>query len=346
MTKRVISLFSLALMVISLFACGAETELSAEMPDSVAAAFTDSMSLKDVLADIANVDYYHTAKTDSLNMSDNTDEGTKTGNVYYSDGDGNVIYTFFVGYENPCFDYYTKSVSGRDIMVEYTNQAETRYAVDIKCDDYSVSLSNLNKRTAYGADYISVTIQKKNNARMSEYMTAEYSKGKWYTSSAYFYDDEGYKYYYAWYEGKELSCNIVGKHRRLTEKPEADRKTLSDILIKEEPLFVAGEHSLYYLDDTYGKWYIGADFLVPFRTESAAEKYADKYGLEVQNMSSETDECYGVSTGTIIVPIADDCDGFDELIQETEVEEHYYKSVKIVRGEISSFKKSEIFSMQ
>ncbi len=339
MLKKHLSLFFVLLTVASLFGCGADTSVKPEMAEPVAAVFENCLTIKQVLDDIGNIDFYHTAKTAGLEMKEDSVNNTVT----YSDLSGKTVYVFFTGEENPHFDYFAKSASGREITVGYFNRNDTRYAVEIEGDDYSVFLSGLNKNKTYGADKITVTINKQNDGKLKEYMVCEYANRKWYTSSAYFNDEEGYKYYYAYYNGNELLCDIVGKHRRLTEKPETNQRMLTDALIGEEPVFVAGDHNLGFLESSDGKWYISADFTVPFRTEKNAQKYADKYGLTVQDVSSGADECYTVSTGTITVPFADECEGLDDFILETDIEVKYYEAVKMNKGEISLLHKSQTF---
>ncbi len=339
MRKEYLSLIFVLLTVVSLFGCGADISEKLGMAEPVAAVFENCLTVKQVLDDIGNVDFYHTAKTGGLEIKEDSVNNTVT----YSDAGGKTVYTFFSGEENPHFDYFTKSASGREITVGYFNRNDTRYAVEIEGDDYSVSLSGLNKNKTYGADKIAVKINKQNDGKLDEYMICEYANREWYTSSAYFNDEEGYKYYYAYYNGSELVYDIIGKHRRLTEKPETNQRMLTDVLVREEPVFVAGDHNLGFLENSNGKWYITADFTVPFRTEKAALKYADKYGLTVQDASTDVDECYTVNTGTITVPFADGCAGLDEFIRETDIEVKYYEAVKISKGEISLLHKSQTF---
>lgn len=339
MRNKYLSLIFALVTLVSLFGCGADTSVNPEMASPVAAVFEDCLTVKEVLDDIGNIDCYHTAKTDSLVMKEDSDAGR----VIYYDTSGKTVYVFFSGEENPHFDYFTKSASGREIKVGYYNCEGTRYGVEIEGEDYSVYLYGLNKNKTYGADSVTVIINKQNDGKLKEYMVCEYANRKWYTSSAYFNDEEGYKYYYAYYNGSELVYDIIGKHRRLTEKPETSQRMLTDALIKEEPVFVAGDDTLSFIENSSGKWYITADFTVPFKTENAARKYADKYGLEVRDISSDTDECYTVNTGTITVPFADECEGLDDFIRETQIEIKYYEAVKMSKGEISLLHKSQVF---
>lgn len=339
--NRIVSLILIsAVLAFSLTACGFGSKelLPVGIDEKTAACFKDCMTVDEIIKDVRTVDFYLEPDFSGLSVETVEDRENDTKDLMYKDGKGNTVYVMHEGYGEDCFDYYTKSASGRELKVDYENDVNIsgnvpRLRVWITCDDYNIGYSQLDRNEKYGAKEVYVSIKKNSGYPLSEVLSVSYQDGCWGLPEALFCDEEGYEYYCSWEEtGEDGSVEIKSNqrpiHERTEKAPECNTGILQDELIDSVPVFVFGHHKLSYLDNPNGQWYLTADFILTFSTEEDRDAFKAKYGIEESVSLGNEDDYITLHTGEITVPVSKDFEDFEWLAGAWEVDDPYYKAVK------------------
>ena len=63
--------------------------------------------------DVSVVDFNLSTETEGLKKVEEKDDESATAKIKYYDRNDNLVYVKYIGYGEDCFDYYTKSKSGK-----------------------------------------------------------------------------------------------------------------------------------------------------------------------------------------------------------------------------------------
>ena len=334
--KRIVSLITILLLVLSLVSCGS-SKTDMYLDDDVAGHFSDCMSVEDVLKDIRTIDLVYDYDLSGLRPEKSFDEEDNTDIINYYDSKGEIIYKFYDGFGEENFDRYADSASGRKLTVNHYNNGDNNAAIE--CDDYRVNFTAVDENKIYGAQSVSVCVKKISSAPLPEEITCCYEDGRCTAQYSFWFDDSGYHRQECWIDedGKLQSYDDL-LYEHIEQAPETDSAMLTDEGVYIMPEFVVGKHRLFYTGDkTDAQWYIQTDFVRTFGTESEAEAFRNKYSLEPSEPRGDEYENITQRTGELTVPIAKDCENFDWLMIIYEINDNYYLSVAVnENGEIAS----------
>lgn len=355
MKKRFFSVLLIPAIIISvLTACNFDKkgQFPFEIDEKVAACFEDCMTVDEIIEDTKTVDLYLEPDFYGLTRETVEDKENGTSDDIYKDKNGNTVYVFHEEYGEDCFDYFTKSASGKDLTVKFENGGDIgRWWAWIKCDDYSITYSHIDKDEKYGAKEIYVSTKKNNGCRVPEVFTVSYQNGQWGSPEAFFCDEEGYEHYCSWEETDNKGrvktvSDIYPVYTRIEKAPECNYDILFDEGIGFTPEFIFGYHKLSYLEDPDGQWYLTADFILSFYTEEERDAFRTKYGIEDSGSLGNEDDYITLHTGDITIPISKDFEDFEWLVSAWEVDDPYYKAVKFNENlEIISLFSTGAFSL-
>ncbi|MGN1124452.1 MAG: hypothetical protein ACI4RR_08925 [Eubacterium sp.] len=329
--KQLIKLASMLLAVmLMLCACNVNeqedtTVTTNEGINEVGENFSDLMSLDDIISDTKNIDLYYTPDLDGLTKQTEKDDESATAVTYYYDGK-TLVYAFYEGYGEECFDYYTTSKQGRSLTVKYVDEGSERYSVDVACRDYSISFSELDKKAKYGAKYITASAEETAKNDFSRSVTYTCENGEEYISQGFYYAEDGYHRYSAYpSENNKIDSEdtLIYKKADSVNVNESLPSLLKDYRVKNGELLL-GTHTLEYTQSSGGEklWYVVADVYAVFDDRFKALEYSEKYGIDVQK--SETDEDYWVAEfKSTALPVSDSFDDFFGFAQQ-EINDYYY----------------------
>lgn len=332
--KQVLKLLTVLLVLSIMFvACSANTGSNTEdVPQNTVAVygtdmFDDMMNFDDMIKDVENVDFYLKADFQGLTVENEKDDESAIAVNYYYDGD-TLVYADYIGYGEDCFDYYTKSKSGRDITVKYTDQNSQRYNIQVEANNYLISFSELNKEDKYRAEYITATVMRKAENDLPKQVTYTYEGGKTYISNGNYYNMDGYHLYTSYPNGDVLDKDdtVIYKKADSVNVNESLPSMLADYRVKSAELAV-GDHKLEYTENADGEkqWYIVADIYAVFTDKNKALDFSDKYGVEVNKSDVDEDLWVALFEGSAL-PISEKFDDFFEFAQQ-EVNDEYYCTV-------------------
>lgn len=334
--KKAVSLLILLLFVFSLESCGG-SKTDMYLDHTVAAHFSDCMSVEDVLDDVRKIKLVYDYDLSGLRSEKSFDEEKNTEVISYYNAKGEKVYAFYDGFGEENFDRYDKSASGRKLTVNHYDNGDKNAIIE--CDDYCVNYTSIDENEMYGAKSVSVCVKKVSSVPLPEEMTCYYEEGKCTSQYSFWFGEDGYHRQECWIdeEGKMQSYDDL-LYEHITQAPETDSSMLTDEGVYIMPEFVVGKHSLFYTGDkTDAQWYIQTDFVRTFNTEAEAEAFRNKYSLEPSEPRGDEDENITQRTGELTVPIAKDCENFDWLMIIYEINDNYYLSVEVnENGEIAN----------
>ncbi|MDD6620556.1 MAG: hypothetical protein PUE75_05645 [Eubacteriales bacterium] len=316
-------------LILMLCGCSAGNQSSEELihenelSDNADKIFSDMTSFDDIISDTKNIDLYYTPDYDGLTEKIEKDDESATAVRYFYDGD-NVVYAKYEGYGEECFDYFTSSESGKKLTVKYIDNNSERYSVDISCDDYSVSFSELDKKDKYDAKFITVTVEAPAENDFPKSVIYTYYKGQVYISEGYYYADDGYHRYCN--DGFSTEDAVLYDKVDSVNVNEGLKSILSDYRVCDSEIAV-GQHHLEYTqnDDGTKNWFIVADVYAVFDDKFKASEFSEKYGIDVS--VSDTDENYWVARfEKTAIPISDSFEDFFEFAKQ-EFSDYYYCSL-------------------
>lgn len=351
MKNKLISFALLFCLLISFCSCSnvKSKQIHIEMDEAVSEHFSDCMSIGDIFEDIGNIDFYYKPDTSGLTSETKRDEENDTSDIYWTDKKGKVIYKFYEGYGEKCFDFFTCSESGRDVKVNYWDNDGERYSVTVSCDEYSICFYQLNRESTFGADSIDVSVLKTGDSLFKESINYECYEGEWTVYPCFFTDDEGCKQYWTYRDDETGTIQSAAEiiHRHITSEPECRSDMLTDEMISIVPEFIIPRYELSYLGDPdNGQWFITADFVLTFENEDIRDNYAKKFGITGGESCGNEDDYLTLRTGEITIPIAKDFEGLSDFINLWDVNDCYYKAVVLNgKGEITSFYSTGNFSL-
>ena len=335
--KRLVSILLTAAMVILSF-CGCTNAADEsntnkttqqQIADNNIKAFDDLMSFDDMMNDIKDVNLYLVPDYKGLTETVEKDDESSTAVKKYYDGD-KLVYTKYVGYGEDCFDYSCKSASGRDIVVKYVDESGERYSVDVSSDDYSVSFSELDKKSKHGAKMIYATAEETAENDFPKYAVYVLDNDKLYISNGCYYAEDGYHYYSAYPVDNDFNIESEDILRYECVKDinvDSDLiKILSDYRVADKEI-VFGNHNLKFTKDDDGnkKWYIIADVYAVFDSKSKALEFSEKYDIDV-NVSDTDDSYWTAKFENAVLPVSNKFDNFFEFAMQ-EVNDYYYCSI-------------------
>lgn len=338
------------LLVISIIfllaSCSGSGKIKVEISEELSAKFADAMSLDEIMKDVRKIDMHHKMNIDGLTSERIEDKENSTAEIYYKNSDGETVYIEHEGFGEKGFSYFTKSASGKKLKVDYYEEMNEVVA---STDDYTVHFGSVNDSAENGADVISVTARLESDYILGEGISYTPGEKGWFADTASCFTDEGYKQYVYWFEenenGGEYKIDGSVLYKRITEEPQDDITALTDEKITVMPEFVAGCNKFSYLDSPYGKWYLTADFVLTFEDEETRDYFAKKYGLTDENSQGNESEAITLRTGKITVPVAADCEGFEDMIRMTEIDDCFYVSVALNdSGEIVEMSRGGLYS--
>lgn len=344
--KRCIAGFIAVLIIFLLASCSGSEKIKVELTEELSAEFADAMTLDEIMNDVRKIDMHHKMNTDGLTSERVEDKENSTAETYYKNSDGETIYIEHEGFGENGFSYFTKSASGKKLKVGYYEEMNEVVA---STDDYTVHFGSVNDSAENGADVISVTARLESDYILDESISYAPGRNGWFVDTACCFTDEGYKQYVYWFEdnenGGEYKIDGSVLYKRITEEPSTDITVLTDEKITVMPEFVAGCSRFSYLDSPDGKWYLTADFVLTFEDEETRDYFAKKYGLTNENSQGNESEAITLRTGEITVPVADDCEGFEDMIRMTETDDCFYVSVALDdSGEIVEMSRGGLYS--
>lgn len=328
--KQLFKVCSIILAMVILFcACSSNETKNINVMDESNGKFDDMVSFNDIIKDVKNVDFYLPLDTNGLTEKVEKDDESATAVKRYYDGDI-LVFAIYEGYGENCFDYYTKSESDKDITVKYIYQDGSVFSVDVSCDDYSISFSELDKKAEYGAKTIYATAGKSADNDFPKYVSYAYENGKAYVSCGCYYDTDGYHYYSAYPidDKGNIEAEDVLRYQ-LVEKADVDKSIytkLNDYRVNDVEICF-GEHRLEYTENPDGSknWFIVANVNAVFNDRAKALEFSDKYGIDVD--VSDTDDDYFIAKfDGVTLPVSDKFEDFFEFASQ-EVNDYYYCSV-------------------
>ncbi len=342
-------LVSVLLVIASIFlfaSCSGPEKAKVELNEELSAKFADAMSLDEILKDVSKIDMHHKMNTEGLTPEKTEDKENSTAEIYYKNSDGETVYIEHEGFGEKGFSYFTESASGKELKVDYYEEMNEVVA---STDEYKVWFGSVNDSAEYGAESITVSSRLKSDYLLGENIQYGRNEDEWFVEAATCFTDDGYKQYVYWFEDNEnggeykIDGNIL--YDRVTQEPQDDIKVLTDEKITVKPEFVAGCNRFSYLDSPDGKWYLTADFVLTFEDMETRDYFAGKYGLTDENSQGNESDAITLRTGKLTVPIADDCEGFEEMIKMTEIDDCFYVSVSLNdSGEISEISRGGLYS--
>lgn len=282
------------------------------------------MTYEDVNEDISNVDLFH-----QMDIKENYQQVVKediessTQKIEYYDGE-ELVYVHYIGYGEDSFDYYTKSKSGKDMIVTYVDQDQQRYSVSIETDEYSVSSSDLKNQAMNS--YI-MTLYQKHDHSFDEYITYCYENNILYLSDARYFDEEGCLHKYnGYFNGDEIEEDDYILYEKCDNIKESQE--LLDIIFHayyDHIELLIGNHQLSY--DLDHQWYITGNFAVVFDNVDQAKQYANDMNL--LSLLDEDNACIMLENMTLKISEDFMCGNADFYeFASQEVNDYYYMTIE------------------
>lgn len=348
--KKIINiLIPILILSLTFCACSSNQSKASVIPnDNVTSKmlehFKDYLSFDDVIEDVEVVDLYLQPDYTGLKEKVEKDDESSTAKRYFYDGD-KLVYCKYEGYGENSFDYYTKSKSGKDIVVKYIDSDSVRNSVTIKSDVYTVSYSDLNKKDDYKADNIYVTVGENQSDDFSKYITYAYVNSNVHIDSAYYYSTDGYhKYTTSLNEDNKYDSfdDICFENVDSVEVDNSLCSMLNDYMVDDCEMLVGNQKFEYFEEDNNEKaWYAVGDFYAVFNNESKAKAFSKKYDVEVKQ--SDTDEDFWIAEfKQKTFKISSDFDDFYKTAFDMQnTDDYYYSSVLFDKDlNIKGFKNS------
>ncbi|MGN1329118.1 MAG: hypothetical protein ACI4V4_05430 [Eubacterium sp.] len=328
--KNLFKIGSIILSLVVFFcACSANKQVNVNINDESNGKFDDMLSFSDIINDVSDVDFYLEPNYSNLTEKIEEDEESSTAIKYYYDGDV-LVYADYEGYGEDCFDYYTKSKSGKDLTVKFVDEDDDRYSVYATCDDYSIYFSYLDKDEDLGAKYITATAQIPVENDLPKSVSYIYDGVSVYLCDGYYYADDGYHQFMAVpvSSDNEYSSQDVLKYAKVDNVNVIEKlpSILEDERIIDSEIAI-GEHTLEYIENADGTkdWYVVADVYAVFDSETNAADFANEYGLDY-NVSNTDDTIFMSWFEQVALPVSDAYEDFFDFALE-EVNDCYYSSV-------------------
>lgn len=291
---------------------------------------SDLMTPQEIMDDVSVVDFNLSTETEGLKKVEEKDDESATAKIKYYDRNDNLVYVKYIGYGEDCFDYYTKSKSGREIVVKYILQDGKTFAVDVECDDYTVGFNELSITAKYCAKQIYVTAIQEADDDFPKTASYEYDGKQFNLTENRFYSADGYHCYTCYYEGDTCTEDDYVMYKKVDSAPTNDdlNEMLDDHRVKDAEI-ILGEHRLEYIEkaDRDKQWFVVADIHIVFNSEKGAEQFANKYGLNYQ-LSEYGERYYTVCLKDTAIAVDEEFDDFIEFASQ-EYNDYIFGKIKL-----------------